>query len=97
MFSGTPLRPSQGATGRSRLAYHPPIIPAATSQIPRTLLAPPAGHSPALILGRQDTPGRGRHVPDQGQSRREGGQPRASGLGYSLGHTLGCELRQHIV
>lgn len=86
-----------GSLGWSWPDYQSPIIPTTCHQIPGTLPAPSAGSSLALNLGHQDTAGGWRHVPDQGQSRREGGQPWASGLGCSLRHTLGCELGQHIV
>lgn len=47
-----------GSCKSGRLACHPPpIVSAATSQIPRMLLASSAGSSPALNLGHQDTPG----------------------------------------
>lgn len=54
-------------------------IPTSSSHISRMLLAPSAGSSPALNLGRQDTPGRGRQVPDQG-AKQEGRWWAASGF-----------------
>lgn len=89
--------PCDPAVGAGWPAYLP-IIPNGHQPNSRMASGFFAGSSLALNLGhRDDTPGGGRPVPEQGQSRREGGQPGASGLGRGLGHALGCELSQHVV